>query len=249
MIESHPNRTRPQSCPSVERGLIRESTMAITTSEVIRANLVLVGLRLLSAPEEIDSFKRAIGTDFQLAVSGMSVNIQTGIAEPGFTLALNRDRITLDLSASRSMVNRDFPSREELPRLAEVAGQAISHTLIEEDQLRAFGFNIELVFDQQSAATAFEYLSKRLFDVGPLGNEGWQLIGGGGKLIFSDGKRCWTISLEPRFNDEAESRVFVSVNLHKAEGTLPTQGEIRESLEELWDEVHHFIDRLDERGM
>ena len=222
--------------------------MAVTTPEVIKASLVLVGLHLLGTPEQIESFKRAIGTDVQLSGVGMGVNMQTGVAEPGLALALSRDRITLDLSASRSMINRDYPSREDLPRLAEVAGQAISNTLVAEQQLRAFGFNVELIFGQQSAATAFEYLSKRLFDVGPLGNEGWQFVGGAGRLVFNDIGRRWTISLEPRFNDETESRVFLSVNLHKAEHTPPGEGEIRDSLDEIWDEVHNFIQRLDEMG-
>ena len=222
--------------------------MTVTTPEVIKANFVLVGIRLLGAPDELESFKRAIGTDVQVAGVGMGVNMQTGIAEPGLTFTLNRDRITLDFSSSRSTINRDYPSREELPRLAEVCGQAIDSTLITEQQIRAYGFNIELFFDQQSAATAFEYLSKRLFDVGSLGNEGWQFVGGAGRLVFSDVGRRWTISLEPRLNDEAESRVFLSINLHKVEHTPPGEGEIRDSLEEIWDEVHKFIKRLDERG-
>ena len=222
--------------------------MAVTPPEVIKANLVLVGLRLLGAPEQIESFKRAIGTDVQSSGVGMGVNMQTGVAEPGLALTLSRDRITLDLSASRSMIYRDYPSREDLPRLAEVVGHAIRSTLIVEQQLRAFGFNIELIFDQQSSDTAFEYLAKRLFDVGALGNEGWQFSGGAGRLVFSDGARRWTISLEPRFNDETESRVFLSVNLHRAEQVLPSEDETRDSLEATWDEVHKFVHRLDERG-
>lgn len=222
--------------------------MAVTTPEVVTASLVLVGLRLLSAPEELESFKSSIGTDVQLAGVAMGVNIQTGIAEPGLTLTLNRDRIKLESSRLRSTINRDYPSREDLPRLAEVSAQAISNTSIADQHLRAFGLNIELFFDQQSGDTAFEYLSKRLFDVGPLGNEGWQFAGGAGRLIFNDSDRRWTISLEPRFNDETESRVFLRVNLHKARQTVPAEDEIRISLEETWDEVHNFVQRLDKRG-
>ena len=223
--------------------------MAVTTPEVVKADLVLVGLHLLSAPEEIEPFKRAIGTDVQLAGLGMGVNVQTGAAEPGVTLTLNKDRITLDLSASRSAISRDYPSREELARLAEVADQAkLATRNIAEQQLRAFGFNIELIFDQQSATTAFEYLSQRLFHVSQLGNEGWQFVGGAGKLVFNDSDRRWTISLEPRFNDETESRVFLSVNLHNAAQNLPTEDEMRDYLEEFWDETHRFVQRLDKSG-
>ena len=222
--------------------------MAVTTPEVVKANIVLLGQRLLRAAEEIESFKRTIGTDVQLAGVGMGVNVQTGIAEPGLTLNLNRDRITLDLSPSQSVINRDYPLREDLARLAEVAGKAISNISGEEQDLRAFGFNIELVFDQDSDSPAFGYLSRRLFDVDGLGSEGWQFIGGAGKLIFGDGGRRWTVAMEPRFGDETESRVFLSVNLHKASQSPPTVDEIRNSFEELWDEVHDFVQRLDEKG-
>ena len=222
--------------------------MAVTTPEVVKANIVLVGIRLLSAPEEVEAFRRAIATEVQIAGAGLATNIQSGITEPQFVLTLNRDRITLELSPSRSAINRDYPLREDLPRLAEVAGQAIDNTSEDEQVLRAFGFNIELVFDQDSDAPAYGYLSRRLFAVDGLGSEGWRFIGGAGKLIFEDGGQRWTVALEPRFGDETEARVFLSVNLHKARQSLPTEHEIRDAFQEVWDEVHDFVKRLDERG-
>ena len=222
--------------------------MAITTTEVIKANLVLVGLRLLSGQEEFEAFRRAVGSDVQAAGTGLAMNIRTGLTEPMIGLALNRDRITIELSPDRSTINRDYPLREDLRRLAEVAGYAIDNTPEEEQQLQAFGFNMDMIFDQDSEELAFEYLSRRLFNAGPLGNEGWQLVGGAGKLIFDDGDRRWTISLEPRFNDATESRVLLTANLHRPEQRLPTEDEIRNSLEGLWDETHLFVQRLDERG-
>ena len=220
--------------------------MAVTTPEVIKVNFVLVGLRLLGAPEDIESFRRASGTDVQISGAGLAANVQSGITEPQFALAMHRDRITLELSPSRSAINRDYPLREDLPRLAEVSDLALRNTSVGEQKLRAFGFNIELVFDQDPDIPAFSYLAGRLFDVSALGSEGWQFIGGAGKLIFHDGERRWTIGLEPRFGDEAESRVFLSVNLHRAENDPPIESEIRDSLEEIWDEVHNFVQRLDE---
>ena len=221
--------------------------MAVTTPEVVKASLVLVGLRLLGTPKDLEGFKQAIGTDVQMIGAGLIANIPSGITEPGHTLALNRDRITLDLSQSRSTINRDYPLREDLHRLAKVAWQAIGNTSLARTQPRVIGFNIEMFFDQDSGIPAFEYLSKRLFDVGPLGNEGWQFVGGAGRLMFDDGGRQWTINLEPRFNDKTESRIFLSVNLHMGSQTLPDEVGIRAYLEELWDKVHDFVQRLDNR--
>ena len=209
--------------------------------------MVLIGLHLLNAPEQIEAFRLATGSDVQVAVAGLIANIQTGIPEPGLTLTLSRDRISLDVSPTRSAISRDYPSRDELGKLAEVAWKAIDNTSIEGQQLRAFGFNFDLIFHQCSSDSAIGYLSRRLFDVEPLGSAGWQFVGGAGRLIFDDSGRRWTIRLEPRFNADTESRVFLSTNVHMVNHELPTANEIRESLEEIWDEIHDFVKRLDER--
>ncbi len=222
--------------------------MAVTSLEVIKANLVLVGMRLLSAQQELDAFRLATGVDVQVSGAGLATNAQSGLTEPVLGLTLNRDRIFLELSPDRSTINRDYPLQEDLPRLAEVAWQAIKNTNVERQQVRAYGFNIELVFNQDSGTPAFDYLSTRIFDVGPLGYESWQFVGGSGKLIFDDNGRRWTIRLEPRFNQEAETRVFLDANLHVSKRSLPDESAIGASLKEIWDKIHMFTQRLDDRG-
>ena len=221
--------------------------MAITTPEVVKANLVLVGLHLLGAPGEVEAFKRVVGSEVQLAATGLIANLQSGTADPGRALILNRERIALELSQSRSTISREYPSRGDLRGLAKVAWQAIVNTSSAESKPRTFGFNIDLVFDQGSGTPAFGYLSSRLFDVGLLGDKDWQLIGGAGSLIFDDGGRRWTFKLEPRFNDANESKVFLSVNLHMGNHPLPDEEGIGTSLEEVWKKVHDFVQRLDEK--
>ena len=138
--------------------------------------------------------------------------------------------------------------REDLRKLADVAWQAVYNTSPAGRQPRAFGFNVELIFEQDSGSPAFEYLSRRLFNVEPVGNEGWQLVGGAGRLIL---QRQWNdvgqLAWNHAFNDETESRVFLSVNLHIDGQPLPDEAEIGISLEEVWDKIHDFVQRLDER--
>ena len=153
-----------------------ESLMAVKIQDVVRANLVLLGLRLINTPNELQAFKSAVGTDVQVAGASLVANIPTGVTEPGRVLTLNRDRITLDLSPSRAAINRDYPERGDLRRLAEVAWQAINTSSDASVQPQAFGFNIELIFDQDSGTNAFGYLSGRLFDVEHLGITGWQFV-------------------------------------------------------------------------
>ena len=224
--------------------------MAIKVQDVVKANMVVVGLHLLSKPDELDVFKRPVSTDVQVAGTGIIANVSQGVTEQGRILTLDRDRITLELSPSRSTINRDYPVREDLPRLAEVAWQAIASSSMAGRQPRAFGFNIEMIFDQDSGTPAFEYLSRRLFGEQPLESQGWQFVGGAGSLIFDDGGRRWTLKLEPRFNDQTESRVFLGVNLHMAGQSLPDEvgfeASLEASLREIWDKSLAVVQRLDE---
>ena len=223
--------------------------MAYTIQDVAKVDVVLVGVRLLGTPRELEEFRRTLDTDVQVTGTGLVANVNTGVTEPGHSLALNRDRITLELSRSRSSIAREYPNgKTDLLRLAKVIWHAIDESEIEDQQLRAYGFNIEIVFNQSSETPAFGYLSERLFDADPLGNEGWRLVGGAGRLIFQDGVRRWTVNMEPRFNNEEESRVFLGVNLHMNERNLPNETELITLLDELWDESHDFVERLDSKN-
>lgn len=225
--------------------------MATTVQDVINANFVLVEFQLLRTPQDIEEFRNAVGSDVEVASMGLFANVPTGRAEPGYTLSLRKYRIALELSPLRSTIGMEYPTREGLARLADVACQAIASTSRESEQERApqtFGFNVELVFNQDSGKPASRYLSDRLFSSKQIGNEEWELIGGSGKFIFNDGGTRWTFNVEPRFNDENESRVFLKVNLHKSEKQLPDKEEIQNSLAKAWDEIHNFVDSLDRSG-
>ena len=223
--------------------------MAATLHDVVSANLVLVGIGLLNQPEEAERFRRALDLDLGLEV-GLVTNLQSGLAEPSRTLTLDRERIALNLTSSRSTITREYPDRDrsDLARLAQVASLAIESTDLEDDTPRAYGYNIEMVFNQDTEQSAIQYLGERLFDYGLLSKEGRDLLGGRGQLIFRDAAGQWTISVGPRPGEEATPRFFLSLNLHKDEQRLPTEDEITGSLEEVWREALAFTDRLDKRG-
>jgi hypothetical protein len=88
-------------------------------------------------------------------------------------------------------------------------------------------------------------LADRLFASDSPLIEGGRLIGGSGRLIFQNNARVWTIGIEPRFNDNETTRIFLALNLHMGEQRLPDEKEIRESLKEAWDQGHSFASRLD----
>ena len=219
--------------------------------DVLRADLVLIGVSLLRSPEEFERFKDAVNSDVQLG-HGFVADIQSGLTEPDRTFTLNRERVIVNASQTRSSVAKEYPSEknpsDDFGRLAEVAAHAITHSSLEGQEPRAFGFNAQLVIAPTQDEPAIRYIGTRLFGPSFPTKEGWELVGGSGQLIFADAARRWTITLQPRPNDDPSSRrVNLSLNLHVSEPRLPTEAEIKESLNEIWDEARGFISRFHAR--
>ena len=224
--------------------------MAATIQDVVSANLVLVGVSLISTPDEVEQFRSSIGGVDLQEEFGLAGSLPAGLVEPNRRLTLNRDRIFLTLSPSRSSISREYPSLEnlqaDLERLSEVSTQAIKGTNLGSQNLVAFGYNAEVIFNQDSGDPAIRYLGGRLFGHSFPRGKPWDLSGGSGQLIFTDGTRRWTFSVRPRSEDERESRVALGLNLHLNQQNLPNKVEIRNSLEEVWTEANEFMKRLDE---
>ncbi len=218
--------------------------MAMTLEDVLSVNLVLVGVELLHEPDMVERFRNELAHDLRLEV-GMVVLGATGVPEPSRILTMSRDRIQLTLHASRSTIAREYPDDLGLTRLAHVADRAIELTNLEGKAPQAFGYNMELVFDQDSGQPAIQYIGNRLFGNLPTGVPGRNLVGGTGQLIFSDSAGQWTISIQPRFNDSDTRRVFLSLNLHKQEQRFPDEAEIQTTLEQIRQETLAFADRLE----
>ena len=213
--------------------------MAVTIRDVLQTNLILVGVSLINTPEEHAAFRKDVGTEVVRAEIGLGQEVIER------THTLNRDRITVTESSGRSVITREYPADSDLERLAQVAGMAIANTDLDGQELQAFGYNIELVYEPDSEELAIQYLADRLFMPHLLQDEGWQLFGGTGRLFFQKGGQPWQARLEPRFNDDTTTSIFASLNLHRAESDLPTEDDIRDSLKLLWTEAHNLVTQLD----
>ena len=131
--------------------------------------------------------------------------------------------------------------------LAEVANKAICFSNLDEHEIRAFGYNVDLVYQQDSGLSAAEYLSMRIFKGNLPRNEKWTLKGGSAKMTFGNGDRDLNVTIAPRFNDLGTDKVFLGVNLHSTEQRLPEKKDgVQYSLEEAWDEAEQFVRHLDE---
>ena len=219
--------------------------MATTLEDVLNANLVLVGVELLNELDAVERFRNELAPDLRLEV-GMAVDGATGLPEPSRTLTLGKDRIQITLHSSRATIAREYPDDSGLLRLAQVAARAIEFTKLESRLPQAFGYNIELVFNQSSGQPALQYIGDRLFASLPINEPGRYFIGGTGQLIYADDDGRWTITVQPRFNDTTTSRVFLSLNLHKQEQRFPDEAEIQTTLKKIQQEAVAFADRLEQ---
>lgn len=219
--------------------------MTATVQDVLKANIVLVGVHLLAASEQLEAFQQAVDTDVVSSGFGLNVGATGNTQDTVHVLTISRDRITLELSSAKSTIERDYPSDEDLDRLGDIAGLALEKTG-SAVHARAFGYNVELVYVQDSGLPATEYLAQRLF-AGALPTVGEsQLSGGRGTLSFVDGTTHWNVSVESRFRNDKTAKVFLSLNMHANEQRVPSEDEIKASLRRTWKEAITFIERIDE---
>lgn len=212
---------------------------------VLNTNLVLVGVELLPEPDMIKQFRADFGPDLRIEAAQFALPAP-GITELARTMTLGEDRIQLMLHASRSTIGREYPDDSGFAKLAHVAARAIEIT--KSDAPIAFGYNMSLVFEQHSGQPAIQYIGNRLFGHLFLDDQERKVVGGTGKLIFTDATGQWTISADPRFDDPDTSLVFVSLNLHKQERRFPDESEIKSALEKIQQEARAFASRLETKS-
>ena len=209
--------------------------------DTLQTNLVLVGISLINTPEEIAAFRQQVDTEVMTAEAGLG----TELINRSHTL--NRDRIAVLRIADRTTISREYPDYAGLERLATVAATAIGVTNQPGDELRAFGYNIELIYEPDPPEPAIQYLVQRLFKQNVLHDEEARLFGGAARLYYEKSHLRWQATLEPRLNDDEATRIFASLNLHYPGSDLntPAERDILDSLKLVWDEAHDLIERLD----
>ena len=222
--------------------------MPVIIQDVLKINIVFVGISVLNDSGEIAAFSDAVGTE---VVSegriGMVREFSSVAPVGGRRLALQRDRIKIDSLPDRTIIEREFPLENDLQRLAEVADEALRSTEAEESP-RTFGYNLELVYDQDSGASTFQYVGEHLFQKVTFAPEGWTFGGGAGRMRFNSPDGRWTVQIEPRFNEETSTKVFLNLNFHKEEQRLPDLDEMLRTFPNVWWQAHDFAQRLDEKG-
>ena len=132
--------------------------------------------------------------------------------------------------------------------MAEITAIALGISGQTTGNAEAVGYNVEVIFEQDSGQPAGRYLGERLFNQNAFQGEAWPLLGGAGRIVFGNSQESRMFTAESRFGEDQTTRVFISANLHLAGVRIPNEGEVKESLQTIWGDAHRFMERLDQKG-
>ena len=219
--------------------------MAVEVQDILSIDAVFAELELLRSNDEVAACSAALGSEIITEV-GLVLGASRGTPVEGRRLQVPRDRMRMETSAHRTRVVREYPVQiDDVESVVQLARHAIESTDLQGAVPSSFGFNLELVYDQDSRETALTYLGRRLLvRVGDL-HENWGQAGGSGKLVVREGTWQWTINLEPRLQAPDTTKVFLGANLHVPEARMPDDGDMEMLLRQLWGRAHEVIENLD----
>ncbi|MCY3506561.1 MAG: hypothetical protein OXH41_10400 [Chloroflexi bacterium] len=218
--------------------------MAFTVIDALRANLVFRGIRFLPEDSDFDDFREAMQTEVIRRTEVVDDQQRIDV------MLMSRERTSLLLGGDGSQIERQHPDRDDLALLADATSTCIDKSTLGEDEVpEAYGYNMELVFDQDSEIPAGEYLASQMLGEA-LASSGvpWKSTSGGFDLRLEEEGRTWTFQVEPRFWEKDTTRVFVKVNHHRDEQTLPSRHEILADLELTWDRSHMLLNSIAQGG-
>ena len=207
--------------------------------DVLQINLIFVDVSLIATSDAVAAFRADVGTELTSVEAAMGSDVVQR------THTVNRDRISIVALSDRSIIAKEYPTQQDFERFAQVASMAIAHTTGQ--QLRAFGYNIDLIYETNPKQPAIEYLGSRLFTPSLFQERGWQLVGGAARLIFQKNGQLGQVRLEPRLNDDTSTKVYMSLNFHQSRDDglpFPTEADIRTSLDLLWTEAYSLVAQL-----
>lgn len=223
--------------------------MAIKNEEVTQVNIVLDGLELLRSDKEINELRNTYA-DAKLDGQLGRLNAQTSSLTQGRLVSLPRQRISMHLFPSQSIIRRDYPeSDEDLGYLARLAAHAVQITGKEEQTLESFGVEVELNYHQDSGETVLKYLSERLFPNGlTLPIPDVNLEGALVKLVYRDDESLLRVALNPYLGEVETSRIALSIGVAKDTDQVPTVDELTELLKKARKLAKDYPPFLDNRS-
>ena len=211
--------------------------MAVKKFDLIAIEFVIVGVELLNTPQSLGRFGSALREYRWTPIS----QAQNGFGD-GRRVSLDRERIYLDLTATRSRVRQEYPAEDRFPDLAELVSRTIDLTDKPAGSVGPLGYNIEVSYEQDSERSAFSYIGQNVFaGLGTI--QDWNLVGGMGAAVrFEDNHGVIrNVHIEPRFRNESFQRVYLHLNVHVNSNRVPTTAEIASGLSLALEDAKKFI--------
>ena len=220
--------------------------MTVSVRDVLLTDVVFAGVALLDDPAEAERCGTEFGSEIVLDGTFLAAPSPRVSPAQGLSLRIPRERMLIETSVVRTRFVKEYPADiDEALSVVRLAQLAIP-TEGDFPVPSAFGFNLHLVYEQDSGESATHYLATRLFDFRRVLPEPWTLCGGLGKLIFEHDASRWTINIEPRFKDENTPLVFLDINVNVPAEGYPSNAETTERLRNLWTRAHALIETIDD---
>ena len=215
--------------------------MAVNRLDLIAIEFVIVGVELLNTAQSLGRFGSTLREYRWTPIS----QAQNGFGD-GRRIWLDRERIYLDLTATRSRVRQEYPSEERFRDLAKLVSRTIDLTDEPAERVGPHGYNVEVSYEQGANRSAFSYIGKTIFSgLDSIGD--WNLVGGMGAAVrFADTHGVIrNIHIEPRFRNESFQRVYLNLNVHIDSNRIPTTDEISSGLSNSLEDAKRFIQLLE----
>ena len=219
--------------------------------EIVNFNFVLIDVDLLDTEEYIASFEEKSGVDIRRLNNGRFLDPSVIEIQSSRVLSMERDRIVFTSSKTRSVVQRDFPTIEQiqkdLDRFVDCVVWSFQCTSIDKDEF-IWGYNVELVFDQNVCETATQYLGERLFNANFRDDTmfGSNFTGGYGVLkATGTNNDAWTFNFAPNANSHVTTQFLVAVNLTVSDSCLPDTTVLADSIMRIISTVQTVVECVD----
>ena len=223
--------------------------------EVLKFNLVLVGIKLLEGEREFRRFQSAVGKEVSRPGGDLTIEI-AGSALPGIAggalpipnlsqnLRIGSEQVSIDLALDRTTFTREYPALEDIDRFVEIIVAAVQSSSTVGRSVRAFGYNLEAVVGLSPPETAAQFMTEHVVAGHSLSASGYEINNASvGMSCIRNGK-LWNIKIEPR--QDNPNALFMALNFHHTENRIPSKRDIVEALNEIWNQIDIVVNSFQE---
>ncbi len=223
--------------------------------EVLKFNLVLVGIRLLEGEGEFRRFQNAVGKEVSKQGGDLTIEI-AGSALPGIAggampipnlsqnLRIGSEQVSVDLALDRTTFTREYPTLEDIDRFVEIIVAAVQYSSTSGRSVRAFGYNLEAVVRISPPETAAQFMTEHVIAGHSLTASGYEINSASVSMSCIRNGKLWNIKIEPRQGNA--NALFMSLNFHHDEKRIPPKKDIEEALHQIWNEVDVVVNSFQE---